>query len=153
MTTTILLAAVLFGPICTECWQIDRPAIEIVQSLAAKVPSGPAAHFPPEAVRLLEIIHVYAAVEAWPAEHYYRVTVRMLQPPDVPIARRLRRVEKTLEIWATGNTTKIRSTLDIAWGREGWLSERVLRNRVWPLVRDWERRKIEALSDTTKGNP
>jgi hypothetical protein len=145
--TTILLAAVLFGPICTECWQVDRPAIEIVQSLAAKVPAGAAAHFPPEAVRLLEIIHVYAAVEAWPAEHYYRVTVRMLQPPDVPLARRLRRVEKTLELLATGNTTRIRSTLDIGWGREGWLSERVLRNRVWPLVRDWERRKIEELNE------
>jgi hypothetical protein len=145
--TTILLAAMLLGPVCSECWQIDHSAIEIVQALAAKVPSGPAAHFPPEAVRLLEIVNVYAAVEAWPAEHFYRITVRMLQPPDVPLARRLRRVEKTLEIWATGNTTKIRSTLDIAWGREGWLSERVLRNRVWPLVRDWERRKIESLGE------
>lgn len=143
--TTILLAAMLLGPVCSECWQVDRPAIEIVQSLAAKVPSGPAAHFPPEAVRLLEIIHVYAAVEAWPAEHFYRITVRMLQPPDVPLARRLRRVEKTLEIWAVGDVTVIRSTLDIGWGREGWLSERVLERRIIPLVFEWERKKLSDL--------
>lgn len=138
-----LAVTILFGPVFTCEWQIDRPAIEIVQSLAAKVPAGAAAHFPPEAVRLLEIVDIYAAVEAWPADHYYRVTVRMLQAPDVPLARRLRRVEKMLEVWATGNTTRIRSTLDVSWGRDGWLSNRVLEKRVAPLVFDWEREKLK----------
>lgn len=138
-----LAVTILFGPVFTCEWQIDRPAIEIVQSLAAKVPAGAAAHFPPEAVRLLEIVDIYAAVEAWPASHYYRVTVRMLHAPDVPLGRRLRRVEKTLEVWATGNTTRIRSTLDVSWGRDGWLSNRVLEKRVAPLVFDWEREKLK----------
>lgn len=143
--TSLLLALLCCGPVCSQTWQVDRPATEIARALAAKVPSGADAHFPPETVRLLKIVDVYAAVEAWPADHYYRVTVRMLHAPDVPLARRLRRVEKTLEIWARGDVTIIRSTLDIGWGREGWLSNRVIERRLAPMVFAWERTKLESL--------
>jgi hypothetical protein len=142
MNTILLFAVLCCGPVFESTWQVDRPALEIVEHLAAKLPRGTGEHLPPDITRLLDVVRVYAAVEAWPADHYYRVTIRMLQAPNVPLARRLNRCEKTLEVWARGDVTIVRSRLDIGWGPEGWLSERILRNRVWPRVRDWERSKL-----------
>jgi hypothetical protein len=118
-------------------WTVDRPLIEIVRSLKARL-DDPGQQLPPDMLRMLSAVDLTATLYARPREHYYRVTFTASY-------RRLRLV-KTLEVWGCGGQTVVRSTVSLTRDSRCPLVDRLVW-RIVPVIEarvlEFERRKLQ----------
>jgi hypothetical protein len=146
MTHPLMLALMLLGPVFEAEFTIDRPALEIVQRLTAKLPQGTGEHlFPPRVAQILEVVPTHFSINAYPHEHRYVFFAEMLQAPNKRFLRRIRHCNVTVVILAKRDTTVVTSTLDISWGRDGCLSNWYISTFIAPEVLAWEQQKLRKL--------